>query len=77
MDRKGGSRPPVFRRAAANAGRQHRHDSRNDFIIQASWGANFDTVDPLYSFPAKTQGCSAEMLLEFWLPPEPVDMGGP
>ena len=77
MDRKGGSRPPVFRRAAANAGRQHRHDSGDDFIIQASWGANFDTADPLYSFPAKTHGCSAEMLLEFWLPPEPVDMAGP
>ena len=77
MDRKSGSGPSVFRRAAAHAGRQHRHDGGDDLIIQASWGANFDTVDPLYSFPAKIQGCSVEMLLEFWLPPEPVDMAGP
>ena len=78
MDGKCSARAFILVGVSPDAGREEgHHGGENSFIHwNLSWGADLDTVNPLYSFPAKTQG-SAEMLLEFWLPPELVDMAGP
>lgn len=68
----------VLRGTSPNTGGEERHHGGDKSFIYRDWfgGADLDAIDSPYSFPAKTQG-SEVMLLEFWLPPEPVDMAGP